>query len=480
MENVEDRLKGLIEDLEDSRGGPDRLRFDGTVPRTSVAIDVERCVGCAACMRACPMEAIRIRRDGKAQIKPHLCIDCGECIRVCGSKAVTVLTDPISSIYAYRYRIAVPEASLYGQFAPSVLPNDILCGLLDLGFSEVYEAALAADRFSLLLREYARSYDGPRPLMTSLCPVVVRLMRMRFPELMDRVIPIDSSIEMDVRGLKVQRSKELGIPVEQIGAFYLAGCPSRVTNIRSPHTGGRTYLDGAISIAEIYKDLMFAVRKRQRSASKPIRLQRSSGLGILWGTLGGEINALGLKDAFAVSDIKHLIRVIEEIDNQKLANIAFVECRACYGGCTGGPLLADNPYMARAKVQMLSRMFSEELYCEEQWGRDNFERYRVHFDRRLSPLPMHGLDPDPSKAIEKLAKRAQILKQLPGIDCGICGAPSCKALADDIVRGEASIVYCIFKLRDQYPGPKRRKGKEKAVKGRPRAKASRGSSTDGA
>ncbi len=190
----------------------------------------------------------------------------------------------------------------------------------------------------------------------------------------------------------------------------------------------------------------------------------------MWDTLGGEINALGIKEAFAVSDIKHLIRVIEEIDNQKLANIEFVECRACYGGCTGGPLLADNPYMTRAKVQMLSRMFSEELYCDEEWGRENFERYKVYFDRRLSPLPMHGLDPDPSKAIEKLAKRGQILAQLPGIDWGICGAPSCKALADDIVRGEASIVYCLFKLRDQCPGPK----------GRRRSKASRGSSKDGA
>jgi ferredoxin len=460
MAEVDDRLGGLIEDVAEPQEGGEQERR-ATALRPSISIDVERCVGCAACMRACPMEAIRIRRDGKALIKPHLCIDCGECVRVCSSKAVVVLTDPISSIHAYRYRIAVPEASLYGQFAPSVLPNDILCGLLDLGFSEVYEAALAAERFSLLLREYVGQYDGPRPLITSLCPVVVRLMRMRFPELLDRVIPIDSSIEMDVRGLKLQRSRELGIPVEQIGAFYLAGCPARITNIHSPHTGGRTYLDGAISIAEIYKELMFAIKKRQRGGPQSCRLHRSSGLGILWGTLGGEIGALGLKNAFAVSDIKHLIRVIEEIDNQKLSNIDFVECRACYGGCTGGPLLPDNPYMARAKVQMLSRMFSEELYCDEGWGRENFERHREHFGRRLSPLPTYGLDPEPAKAIEKLARRAEILRQLPGIDCGICGAPSCKALADDIVRGEASIVYCLFKLRDSYSGPKRRKGKGK-------------------
>jgi hypothetical protein len=173
------------------------------------------------------------------------------------------------------------------------------------------------------------------------------------------------------------------------------------------------------------------------------------------------LEAVGRKNTFGVSDIKHVLRVLEEIDDQKLRGIDFVECRGCYGGCTGGPLLVDNPYQGRAKIQRLSQMFSQRLFSDGGWVSQNFERFKPLLDRRFMPRPLGGLDPDASRAIEKLAQKAKILKKLPGIDCGICGAPSCRALADDIVRGEASAVYCLFKLRASYSRQKKRHDKRK-------------------
>ena len=35
-----------------------------------------------------------------------------------------------------------------------------------------------------------------------------------------------------------------------------------------------------------------------------------------------------------------------------------------------------------------------------------------------------------------------ICKALPGLDCGACGAPSCEALAEDVVRGLAQVTDC--------------------------------------
>lgn len=37
---------------------------------------------------------------------------------------------------------------------------------------------------------------------------------------------------------------------------------------------------------------------------------------------------------------------------------------------------------------------------------------------------------------------------LPGLDCGACGSPTCKTLAEDIVRGFANDTDCIFILRE--------------------------------
>jgi Na+-translocating ferredoxin:NAD+ oxidoreductase RNF subunit RnfB len=449
MDSTDSKLSDIMEDLEKAEQGPRLRSSEATPPQSSVRLDPERCVGCAACMRVCPTEAIRIRK-GKALIKPHICIDCGECVRVCEYKAGIILADPVSYINAFEYRIAIPEASLYGQFVPGVLPNHILNGLLDLGFHEVFEAALCTERVSLLLREYLDRYHGPKPLITSFCPVVMRLIQLRFPELIHLVVPVDSALELAIKELKELRSRELGISTDLIGAFYLTGCPARITTIVYPYTGAKTYLDGAISIGDIYRDLMFAIRRRQREGAELPQMHKSGGLGIRWGTLGGELELLDLDSAIAVSEIKHLLRVMEDIDNHKLTDIQFVECRSCYGGCAGGPLLVDNPYRGRAKIQMLSRKFSDVTTCDEQWVRENFERYRKHFDRRLAPHQIGALASDPSSAIEKMAQKAKILKSLPGIDCGSCGAPNCRALAHDIVRGEANVMHCIFKLRDAF------------------------------
>ena len=43
----------------------------------------------------------------------------------------------------------------------------------------------------------------------------------------------------------------------------------------------------------------------------------------------------------------------------------------------------------------------------------------------------------------------EIEEKLPGLDCGSCGSPSCRTLAEDIVRGFAKDIDCIFILKDR-------------------------------
>jgi len=52
------------------------------------------------------------------------------------------------------------------------------------------------------------------------------------------------------------------------------------------------------------------------------------------------------------------------------------------------------------------------------------------------------------KAMLLLEETELIAESLPGLDCGSCGAPSCRAFAEDVAKGDAVITDCVFKLRE--------------------------------
>ena len=57
------------------------------------------------------------------------------------------------------------------------------------------------------------------------------------------------------------------------------------------------------------------------------------------------------------------------------------------------------------------------------------------------------LDNDMGKAILKLTKIDNLRKILPGRDCGVCGSPTCLALAEDIVLGRADVEACVYRVK---------------------------------
>jgi hypothetical protein len=128
----------------------------------------------------------------------------------------------------------------------------------------------------------------------------------------------------------------------------------------------------------------------------------------------------------------------------------YLEVMACTGGCVGGPLMVDNVFVARNKIQKMVRLFSarEANVLEGFVQRRYREGYYAH-ERDLTPNLIDALDPSPLAAIKKMKERQAILDTLPGIDCGACGAPTCRTLAEDVVRGRAERTDCIFVLFDQ-------------------------------
>ena len=182
---------------------------------TSVKLDADLCKGCINCIKRCPTEAIRVR-NGKAEITNEFCIDCGECIRICPHHAKLPSYDKLEVLNDYEYTVALPAPALYGQFNNLDDVNIVLTALKRVGFDDVYEVSGAAELVSELSREYVHNHPEKHPVISTACPSVTRLIRVRFPELIDHLLPIKPPVELAAELARKRAVKKTGLPPEKI------------------------------------------------------------------------------------------------------------------------------------------------------------------------------------------------------------------------------------------------------------------------
>ncbi|MCH5202904.1 MAG: 4Fe-4S binding protein, partial [Oscillospiraceae bacterium] len=310
----------------------------------SVELDLDKCCGCTNCLKRCPTEAIRIH-EGKARILSERCIDCGECIRICPHRAKRARSAMLEDIEKFKIKVAIPAPSLFGQFNNLDDIDFVLNGLKAIGFDYIFEVSRAAELVSEATRQLMEKGNLQMPVISSACPAVVRLIKIRFPELCDNVIPLLAPMEVAAKMARNEVKKNSGLSDEDIGVFFITPCPAKVTEITSPTTGEKSACDGAIAISKIYPKLANAMDKL-----KTIEPIAHSGLiGVGWATSGGESAAMLGSKYLAADGIENVIRVLEELEDDHIRDIEFIELNACSGGCIGGVLTVENPYVAQAR-----------------------------------------------------------------------------------------------------------------------------------
>ena len=411
----------------------------------SVSLEIGRCKGCTHCIQHCPTQAIRVR-NGHAVINPALCVDCGECIRICPYQAKKALFDRLEDIPAEKkHRIALPAPALYGQFDNLDDVDFLLQGLRDMGFDEVFEVARAAELVTAYTRRFLARKDVPRPVINSACPAVERLISLRFPSLCRNVMPILPPFEVAARLAKKEAlAKHPGWRPEEICTVFVSPCPAKAGFVKNGINGGKLEVDYVVSMADVYFKLIGVMK----ADASPQASSQTGMIGMSWASTGGESAALLNERYLAADGIENVIRVLDQIETGHFPFLEFVELNACNAGCVGGVATVENPYIARVRLQQLRR------YLPVSRTRlDDADGGGVPADM-LFPEPLHGqairLDPDRWKAMEKMAAIEQILKTLPALDCGGCGAPTCRAFAEDVVGGEATAEDCVVLMREKW------------------------------
>ena len=389
----------------------------------------------------CPTEALRVS-GGKALLYAEWCIDCGRCFRVCPSRAIRVVDDDLDDILSYKYRVLLVPAVFYAQFekkVPPVVINDILG---DMGFSEICTVEQSADTLVEEINAYVRKAPA-KPVISSFCPAVIRLIQVRFPSLIDHIMLLLPPIEVTAQ-YYVRKWQNSGGDPSELGVFYLTPCIAKIAAVKSPVGGYESPINGVINMDYVYNRVLHAFKNKkypERGKGTEAVNDAISSRGLRWPLTGGEASQVEGR-ALAIDGMTNVMDFLEKLEDEEIEEpIDYLELRGCDESCAGGILVQGNRFLVADNLRAEAAAAKDthpltgqyKQYCSASIKMDAVE-----------PRSMVKYDKDINVAIKKMEAARMLRKILPDIDCGACGAPSCEALAADIVRDDASLNNCIF------------------------------------
>ena len=384
----------------------------------SIDIRPESCRSCLACLSACPTRAMRLREGGRPQILEHLCINCTACLSACRFGALGLREEDASDVEATPAELLVVPLPFLGGF-PQAGPPQVLGALRALGAREVrlteeWEVGLQEEALRFARGPQRRA---PGPVLVPVCPAVVNLVETHFPSLLPQLAPYLSPVEAAQDEFALQ------------ALTVVAACPEQYAALHPGSLAGRLRVLSPARAAAAVSKALKGETGVPRGGGKT--LDRQAGLS------DGQPASPRRQDADArvlqISGLKHVLRALEKAEAAALAGVELLVLYACEQGCWGSPLFPEDPFLARNRAAGVTVGKAPAL-----------PRARPYQAR-----PGLRLDEDMPAAIRKLALIDELARQLPGRDCGICGAPTCACRAEDIVLGRASGKGCPLEEKEE-------------------------------
>jgi Na+-translocating ferredoxin:NAD+ oxidoreductase RNF subunit RnfB len=429
----------------------------------ALKIQEDICFGCTHCIKTCPTDALRIL-NGKAKLNSSRCIDCGRCMQVCPVNAIIIEQDDFSEIFKYNVRVALTPSILIGQFPRHHSTRKIYSGILEQGFTHVYEAEHGASILVDEINKYVADHPDIRPVISSFCPAIVRLIQVRFPSLVENVMLLKAPLDLAAISFK-KELLERGYTEEEIGIFYVTPCAAKIAAIKSPVGEESSPIAGVINIDLIFNKVYSGFKKEERASCIVPEKEQLKPEEMEWSLTGGEAKHIKGR-CLAIDGIRNAIEFLEQIENGSAVNFDFIEVRACDESCAGGILTTSNRFLISERLHERTRKHMKNLSEGKIFAGNSIDKHRSYVEKHVSikmieARSMLKLDDDMEVAMKKLAQIKKINNYLPGIDCGGCGAPSCRTLAEDIVQEKAKTSDCIFLQNALNAAPSRPEKAEK-------------------
>ncbi len=393
----------------------------------------EKCKGCYACVRNCPVKAIRVK-EGIAGVMEERCVSCGACINICAIGAKQARSDIglVRQLLGQSTPVIAVLSSAFPAAFPEVRPGQLVGALKKLGFSEVTEAAFGAE---LVSREYGRllEVNKGKPILASTCPAVTSLVEKHYPQLIDRLAAIVSPMVAMGRVIKWRYNPEAKV-------VFIGPCVAKKAEAEDEEVAG--VIDAVLTFPEL-KDMLAAKgidtlseEEAQFSGPKPH-------LGRLFPVPGALLKLAGVSGDTMISDVV----VAEGIDRasncllelaQGKVKTKFMDIFFCQG-CIDGPAIDKTLSLCGRREKVVDYSLEDadpartksdiEQYADIDLSRKFTDRYTV------LRIPSEDEISDVLRQIRKLKREDRL-------NCGACGYDSCRDLAIAVCQGLAESEMC--------------------------------------
>ncbi len=227
-------------------------------------------------------------------------------------------------------------------------------------------------------------------------------------------------------------------------------CAAKIVAARAPVGELQSPIDATISMTEMYNRASL-IMLGEKNAGVHKTFANMSPDSVQWSLSGTEKRYFSGR-SLAIDGMDNVIEFLEKLESGHISDIDFLEMRACDQGCAGGILCPGNRFLTVERLEQRQEKLRKLKDADNGKVTNSLMKYKetLHTLSGVDPVyPRDGLllDEDMEKALIKLQRIKRLLTYFPGFDCGACGAPSCKNLAEDIVKGNASISHCVFVQR---------------------------------
>lgn len=388
-----------------------------------ISYTLQKCMKCMRCLKTCKLEAITIK-DERVEISAEKCINCGECITACTNSGLTAKGSTIIDIVNYPKTVCLVPSSIYCDCASVTEARRLNGALSRLGFDKVvylgeYEGVLYDKAYDVLKGNDQQIH------ISSFCPVVNDLIQKQFPMLLENQNSFEYPAVLAAKDIRKEYGNEVGI-------FLLCECPSKLTLGKYPYGNMDSEIDHCLSIVDIFP-LINLLRSNQE---RELELNES-GIKLVATGLGQRID----NQILSINGLDKVCKALELCEFGLLKDVKYLSLSACYNGCIGGQFLWGNPFNGRVNMNNLLKYAS---LPTKEYSLEELQREQKYTKTEQKNIVVQ---------LKRFGKINEVFDKLPGFDCGACGYPSCRSMAEAIVDENQSLQDCrIIRKRDQYAG----------------------------